>query len=509
MKKLFKAGFAVLAIALLTSSALAFSPVWDAVPDVLVGDSDLVFTDAIDIFGYVSDEDNATTSLKIVFAEGPWDTNVARSAQETDGATSTEIAINGKDEVDYSGPGDVPLANNDLMGDSAKYITTPADGNLTFSALSDSQDRAVVYIASDGITSPTVSKVFRVRTDSADTDSISFTIVALDIAAYSTNAEFAVPTKWNFTSLFTPTSGSGSDALSITSTVAANNDFAWWQLASSATDIPLVADSIMRGRFDIQANTAPADWVAIQARMFQANNAENAKLNVSANGYVPAANTPRTYELFYQPTGGGVATSVLTGFYLIDTDATRGGTYTLNSVDIDAIVGLDDLFVTDLTVDSGGDLDFTAVEDLNFSNLITFTQNADAFTWTASSAATVAAAIGQLNSGTNFAADKLYRVVNTVSSSVNAYTMPTFKLRLFDANNQIVSERELLGQGIGNSGHMPDAGGKDLAVYLASDGVDGTELRFSFDFINNDTNKSGAITWDKAVVQSVDVNAIP
>ena len=87
--------------------------------------------------------------------------------------------------------------------------------------------------------------------------------------------------------------------------------------------------------------------------------------------------------------------------------------------------------------------------------------------------------------------------------------MPTFKLRMFDDANLIVSERELVGQGVGNSGHMPGAGGKDLQVYLSSAGIDGQEIRFSFDFINNDPAKSGAITWDRAVVESVDLGSIP
>jgi hypothetical protein len=505
MKKLFKAGFAVLAIALLTSSALAYSPVWNAVPDVLVGDSDLVFTDAIDIFGYVTDEDNPTTSLKIVFAEGPWNPAVQRSSQVMDGNATIAMDINSKGEVNYTGGGDTELADNSLMGDSAKYITTSSNGNLTFTA-DDGADRAVVYIASDGITPPSVSKVFRVRGDSAAADDISFPILAVNVVSYDTTAEFA---SWNFTSLFAPTSGSGSNALSISTTAGNNADFAWWQLSNTSTDIPYVANQVFRGRFEIQSTEAPAGWVQIQPRIFQSNNAENAKLNVSANGNVPAANTPQTYELFYQPTDGGTAATLLTGMYLIDTDANNGGTYTLNSVVIDLLVGLDSLFSQEYVVDAAGDSTFASVQQLSFSTEITGTATADSFTWSASTANTLAFAIGQINSGATFAANKLYRVVDTISSTAAAATMPIFKLRLFDDANLIVSERELVGQGVGSSGHMPNSGGKDLQVYLSSAGIDGQEIRFSFDFINNDPAKSGAITWDRAVVESVDLGSIP
>jgi len=364
----------------------------------------------------------------------------------------------------------------------------------------------VVYIASDGITSPSVSKVFRVRGDSAAADDISFPVLAVNVVSYDTTAEFS---SWNFTSLFAPTSGSGSNSLSISTTAGNNADFAWWQLSNTSTDIPYVANQVFRGRFEIQSTEAPAGWVAIQPRIFQSNNAENAKLNVSSNGNVPAANTPQTYELFYQPTGGGTAATLLTGMYLIDVDAANGGTYTLNSVDIDLLVGLDSLFSQELVVDAAGDLTFATVEQLSFSNEITGTATADSFTWSASTANTFAFAIGQISSGSNFAADKLYRVVNTISSTAAADTMPTFKLRLFDGDNLIVSERELVGQGPGSSGHMPDSGGKDLQVYLSSAGIDGSEIRMSFDFINNNTAKSGAITWDSAVLESVDLGSIP
>lgn len=508
MTKLIKAGLAVLAIALLTSSALAYSPVWDSVPDVLVGDSDLVFTNALDVFNYVSDEDNPTTSLKIVFAEGPWNVAVNRSSQVMDGNATIAMDINSKGEVNYTGGGDTNLANNSLMQDSAKYLTTSTDGNLTFTA-DDGADRCVVYIASDGITSPTVSKVFRVRGDSADTDSVSFPIVAIDVASYDSDAEFS---SWGFTSIFNPTSGASGNSLSIQTTAGNNADFAWWQLSNTSTDIPYVAEQIFRGRFEIQSTEAADGWVQIQSRLFQSNNAENTQLNVSANGNVPAANTPQTYELFYQPTGGGTAATLLCGMYLIDTDANNGGTYTLNSVDIDVIVGLDSLFTDFWTVDAGGDADFTAVVPLNFSSIISDSVTADAFTWTAtapSGSSQFAFAIGQINTGANYEADKLYRIVNTIASSAAGETMPTMQMRVFDDVNSIASIRELVGQGTGNSGHMPGAGGKDLAVYLSSAGIDGQEIRFSFDIINNDSGKSGAITWDKAVIQTVDLGLIP
>lgn len=508
MNKLYKAGLAVLAIALLTSSALAFSPTWEDPPDVIVGDGDLVFTNAFNWQDYVSDEDTTPiTSLQVVFAEGVWQSLANRSLEETDGSTSNEVGINGQTEVDYSGVGGVQVFDP-ITFDGTTILN--GAGWLTFTASSNA-DRAVVLIASDGATTPVASSAFRVREIAAEVDQLTVPVQKVTLDSWDTDGDWNVGTEWGFISLSLPTSTSGGGSIGITSTDAITNDFAFWQLIPTQTLVPINAGQLVRARWTINGGTAATTaWPSIQMRMFQENNAEFAWTAVSATKYVPAPNTSRTYESFMQPSPelATSGTGLIPAFYLIDTANPGGaGTYSVEELVVDGIVGLDGLFTQEFVIDSGEAIDFDDVFDLYLGSNITSTGSAGSFTYNVTTANALDFATAQFNTGFNMAADTLYRVVSTFSSTQAAASQPVFAVRAFSANNEVTIATQYQ-PASGVTSHLPDAGGKEYNALLPSTGINGLELRFTFD-IYNTTTGSGPITWQNVVVESVPLSNIP
>jgi hypothetical protein len=504
MNKLYKAGLAVLAIALLTSSALAYSPVWNNIPDVIVGDGDLVFTNAFAWQDYVSDQDTTPISnLQVVFAEGAWNTGEAdRSLQTVDGSTSNEVGINAQTEADYTGVGGV-IVTDPITFDGSTILSNW----LTFTA-SSSADRAVVLIASDGATTPVASDVFRVRENASLPDQLTYPVQKVALDSWDTDGDWSAD--WGFISLSAPTSVTGGGSIGINSLLATQNDFAFWQLLPSATLIPINSGQLLRGRWTINGGTTATNaWPSIQMRFFHENDAEYQWTAVSASGYVPAPNTSRTYESFMQPSSALVGTDLFAGFYVIDTSTAQGGTFSVEKLDIDGITGLDGLFTQEFVIDSGEAIDFTSAVDLYLGSNITATQNADSFTYNVTTANAGDFSLAQINTGFTMAANTLYRVINTVSSSQTAVNQPFFETRAFSTNNEVIVVTQDQGNGT-VSAHMPDAGGKDYATYLPSTGIDGLELRVSFDILNAaGTNRTGAMSWDRVVVESVPLSSIP
>jgi hypothetical protein len=502
MNKLYKAGLAVLAIALLTSSALAYSPVWNNIPDVIVGDGDLVFTNAFAWQDYVSDQDTTPISnLQVVFAEGAWNTGQSdRSLQTVDGSTSNEVGVNAQTEADYTGVGGV-IVTDPITFDGSTLLSNW----LTFTA-SSSADRAVVLIASDGATTPVASDVFRVRENASLPDQLTYPVQKVALDSWDTDGDWSAD--WGFISLSLPTSVTGGGSIGITTTLATNNDFAFWQVLPTSTLVPVNSGQLIRARWTINGGTAATTaWPSVQMRLFQENDAEYQWTTVSANKYVPAPSSSRTYESFMQPSSALVGTGVIPAFYVVDTDAAQGGTFSVEKLDVDAIVGLDGLFGQEFVVDSGEAIDFTSAVDLYLGSNITATQNAGSFTYNVTTANQLDFATAQINTGFTMAANTLYRVVSTFSSTQTAADQPQFSVRAFSADNEVT----VVTQDQGNttiSAHMPDSGGKDYLTYLPSTGIDGLELRISFDVINGSA-RSGPMTWDRVVVESVPLSVIP
>lgn len=515
MKKLFKAGLAVMTMAMLATSASAFSPVWDQPSDVLIGGCEpggLVFTDAIDVFAnnLLTDQDNTSPQLSVYFAEGPWNTLIARSAQETDGSATSELTVNGESEVNYAGLGNVLLDDQSLLTSGE---LTAVDGKLTFATSTDLIDRAVVLIASDGFTSPSVSKVFRVRSDASlcDEASVPSLVAAVNVDGWDLQAEFNAD--WAFgtfaVSGAAATSAASGDSLSIVNPAVGQN-VSFWQLGASATKIPLATPGIIRSRWTISSTAASNAWVAVRMRMFENDNHNPCNLLVSANGYVPAANTSRTYQLFYE------APADMTGdlnvaFFNIDGTDTAGGTFTLQQLVVDSIVGLDALFTPVQVIDSGESLTFSNVVELGISTSVTGSASAGAFTFTAAAitAPNFSFEIGQINNVVaSMATDTLYRMVSTVTSTTPVATQPGWGFRLLAANNAISNVNRFVGTGA-SSAVLATTTPKDYTTYLTSEGINGIGLHAAFDMIHNNASRSGNATWDRAVIEAVDLSLVP
>jgi hypothetical protein len=406
--------------------------------------------------------------------------------------------------VNYSGLGNV------LIGDPLTFNGSTilnGTGWLTFTA-SSTADRAVVLIASDGATSKSVSKAFRVREIASEVDQLTFPVLVTPLDSWDTDGEWSAD--WVFLGGAGQTSVAAGGSIGVTSSLATVNAFSTWQLANSATKIPITAGQILRGRWTINGGTATvAQWPAIRMDFFEQQNTENEYMNVSSNGLVPAASSSQTYDSFIEPAAELAGGDMNVRFVVVDVDPNQGGTFSLESLFVDGITGLDGLFTPEYVLDSGGDDDFTAVSALNPDSQVTSSANADSFTWTVNTSNPLTAPIAQRNSGFIMAANTLYRVVNTVSSSQTQINQPKFSVRAFPADNSIIAVHIDVGN-VAEATHMPDSGGKIYKVYLPSTGIDGQELRFSFDVLNDDaTNRNGAITWERAVIESVPLSLIP
>jgi hypothetical protein len=506
MNKLYKAGLAVLAIALLTSSALAYSPSWDTIPDVIVGGGDFAYTQAFNWQDYVSDQDTSPVSLlQVVFAEGNWDTGESdRSLQTVDGSTSNEVGINSQTEVDYTGLGDTIVSAPITIDGST---TLNGDGGwLTFMTTQLTSDRAVVLIASDGATTPVASSAFRVRELISEPDQLTSEVTITPLDSWDTDGDWSAD--WVFLGGAGMTSVASGGSIGTVSSLANTGSFSTWQLSNSATKIPITVGQILRGRWTVNGGTAtPVQWPAMRYGFFEQSNGEFEYLVIDSTVSPPAANASKTFQTFIEPSANLPSSNMNVLFVLIDVANNRGGTFSVESLDVDGITVLDSLFTQDYLLDAGGDDDFTSVVALAGAG-VTSSQNADSFTWTVNSTTTLSAPIGQRNTGLIMAANTLYRVKSTVSSTVAAATQPKFSLRAFAADNSLISVH--LDQATSSgSGHLTDSGGKDYSVFLSSEGADGQELRISFDVINDNNALSGPVTWERAVIESVPLSIIP
>jgi hypothetical protein len=511
MKKMLKAGLAVFTMAMLASSASAFSPAWDTPPDVLIGGCEpggLVFTDAFDVFSILSDQDNTSPQLSVYFAEGPWDTLAARSAQVTDGNATSELTINAQSEIDYSGPGDVLLADQSLLTGGE---LSGVNNNLLFATATDLIDRAVVLIASDGFTSPAVSKVFRVRSDNAACDeaSVPSFVVAVNVDSWDTQAECNAD--WAFGTFViagtAATSGATGDALIINNPLVGQN-LSFWQLSASAPKIP--ATGIIRTRWTVRSSVAENQWPAVQMRVFEFDNHNTVDLLVSASGYVPPANTSRTYESFYGAPAD-LTNDLAVAFFNVDTNDAQGGNFTLEQVVVDSIVGLDALFTPVQVIDSGESITFSNAVNIDFGASITFAQSAGSVTFTGATitGTNFAFEIAQVNNAVASAsANTLYRMINTMTSTTAVNSQFGWGFRLFAGNNAISSVNRVAGIGT-SSAVLATTTPKDYTTYLTSNGITGQPLFIALDILHNDVNRGGNVTWDRSVIQSVDLSLVP
>lgn len=510
MKKMLKAGLAVFTMAMLATSASAFSPAWDTPPDVLIGDCDLdgqlIFTDAFDVFSILSDADNTSPQLSVYFAEGPWDTLASRSAQVTDGNATSELTINTQGEIDYSGPGDVKLDDQSLLTGGE---LTAINNNLLFATGTNLIDRAVVLIASDGFTSPSVSKVFRVRSDLAECSDASLPVFVVNQDSWDTQAQFNADWAYGSFNISGTASSSGAtgDALIINNPLAGQN-LSFWQLSPSAPKIP--ATGIIRSRWTIRSSVAENQWPAVQMRVFEFDNHNVADLLVSAAGYVPPANTSRTYQAFYEAPAD-LTNDLAVAFFNVDTNDAQGGNFTLEQVVVDSIVGLDALFSPVQVIDSGESITFSSVVNIDFGASITFAQSAGSVTFTGATitGTNFAFEIGQLNNAVaSAAANTLYRMSNTMTSTTAVNSQFGWGFRLFAGDNSITAVNRVSGIGT-SSAVLATTTPKDYTTYLTSDGITGQPLFIALDILHNDITRAGNVTWDRSVIQAVDLGVIP
>jgi hypothetical protein len=511
MKKVYKAGLAVLAIALLTSSALAYSPTWDTIPDVIVGDEDgfFAFSDAFNVYDYVDDQDTSPiTDLEIVFADGPWQTSLTRAQQTADGYNSSEILLNTIGEIDYIGLGDVLIpglvyAPADVINDSSGLIDIDLINPLT------EIDRAVILIASDTATTPMASKAFRVRSITGETDQFTQAVSVVNIDGWDTDGEFNAGTEWVFTQFGSATSGAAGGSLIVNLSTTDANTLAWWQLdGSAATLIPRVDGRLYRGQFTVTSNqTDPATWSKVYPRLFTNNNTNFSSYNLGVGGsssYVPTG----AINLFHKSVAG-LSADYNVAMFVQDLDAAKGGQFVLEEAVVDYVVGLDGLFGNVAVIDQGETTDFIAADQIGpFGSGMTYSETADAVTINVTSDAALDFAIAQINSGITIAADTLYRVVYTLSSTQTGEQVPKLKVRIFDDVNSKISENEYQSNP-GQGAHMPPSGSAEYECYFEATGSVGNELRFSFDLQAAQPGHTGAVVWDRAVIQTVPLSVIP
>jgi hypothetical protein len=376
----------------------------------------------------------------------------------------------------------------------------------------------VVLIASDGFTSPAVSNLFRLRGDAAAFDELTVAVGITPIDSWDIQSEFDVPNLWGFAGIAgggaQPVSGQTATELTITTAADTTNSFAFWQMLPGASGLFAVnGGDLVRARFTISSNQSPAGWVASWMRVFQENIQVTAQLATEPIGssVLPPANTNRSYDIFYQPPAGLVTNLTNVAFWIIDTNPSVGGTFLLDSVEVDQISGLGGLFSPVDIIDAGETTDFTAA-GLGSPGAPTWNSNqtTDAVSITlVSHGATPSFAFWQFNDVVvSMPANTLYRVTHTLSTTSGASAVPEIKLSSFPADNSERSLVEILQNG-GTAAHMPTASGVDYVQYLPSQGIDGLNLFLAFDLRDVNTGLSGTVSWDRIVVESVDLGLIP
>jgi len=503
MKALLRASLAVLAIALISSSAFAYAPVWTDIPDVVIGDDPscgsgfnglFVFTDAFNFFNYVSDADTTSPSLRIVFAEAAHTPARDLCAGGVQG-TGQEVSVNLKNEVTLASlsPADFSDVNKEVTAGG-----TISQALLT--ATGPGVDRDVVLIASDLSTTPQASNCFRVR--AIDNACNSFTsevppFTCTNVKTWDTNFTTA---DWSFSG-FPLSGGSGSVTSSLTTNAlgivdstgaGANLYYAYWT-SSSAANIPYTASKLYRARFNVSTNQAnPLLVPAVRLTLLAATDqAEGTYLVINPRTGAAPTSTAKAYDVFVEPV---VAQPISLSPQIIDGSATDFGTITIESILVDTC-DIPVCGTADYVIDQGGNSDFSTWTSFGVgSPTITFAKTATQISLTAPALGSNTGRWEQADcaagNGPTLAADKLYIAKYTVSSTTPQVSQPQFRMRVLDSQQgwgvlRVMNSRT----GV----NMPTTGGTTYNVYFETDAswAPGKTLQSAFDMLHFDPADSG------------------
>lgn len=303
-------------------------------------------------------------------------------------------------------------------------------------------------------------------------------------------------------------SGISSDGVSITTGIPDRN-FAFWQIKPTATHIPKDWPGIFRSRWTIKGDMAPELWPPIFLRLFENENHQVYDLFLYSKDIVPPAGVSQTYEMFYVPTSD-LTDDINFGMFVMDTSVTQGGTVMLESVVIDNIVGLDQLFTTDMILSASGDRTFNDVKEIDITPYVKGSKSADAFTWVAVVLPykQFAFDIAQITMFSPTQTDRLYRLTCDVSSTTPKYSQVAWRFRLFPERLNYHIINSIIPAGY-EWGHMPGTSPRSYTTFLSTRGFPLQDINAAFDIVHNNAYRSGNVTWSYATLDSIDLNLIP
>jgi hypothetical protein len=332
---------AVLALALVGSSAFAFAPVMQPLPDVWIGDSEdnagtvdnnlFRFSDAFDLDAYVDDQDTTISELVWSFYEmGAGNLEVNGITELADPADAVNADSLGKDIRHASAPYD------DEFVDFWDLKDSPLPLSLPYPTPTDPLDEVVTFYVSDGAFVDSGQCV--VRADDGGVDRVSDTTAWVRIGGYDYEG---TPQGWTFTgpsvnaadaSYAGATSTYNSAALG-TTTDNATSRFGFW----SGPDSFAVASGNLY-RFVWNVYTDQANNLNVPTVRFRMNAADFsyayevtlASANATENPYLPSP-TPRDYNMYMTPYN---AQPVFPTYDVYDFDAADAGTVYLEQLDV-------------------------------------------------------------------------------------------------------------------------------------------------------------------------------
>jgi hypothetical protein len=493
MARTFKASLAVLAIALLASSALAFSPTWSTVPDVIIGNCEdglWFFTDAFNFHDYVSDADSTSANLRLAFFEGP-----------EGGAADvpTEVRINLKNESLNMGDWLNPPPAQEL-----------SNGGTVFTASFSSDvgagaDRDVWMVASDTVTTPAVSNAFRVRAiDTACDELTSEFACGIDIALHTTDGDWATYFPLAFVAGGfpgpAPTTGIGGGSFTFSST---GGDGAIGLLDSSGNSTPIAASTMYQMRATVR-NSAASNQPTYRQRIFMANNAEATVYEIPGNDADSLSSVAAVKTSYFLPHPANTGDIKWASDHLDFNPASGASTTSIDEIDINACNVPTGTLVH--THDAGADTQFSSwIQVLALgSPTVTFAQTADAITLNAPSAGapnsfTLTDSAGN---GPTAAADQLYMGIVTLSSTQTQADQPQTRARLpigLRAGMIVLNTPSAAAP----NPNMPDADGEQYYVLTESLSASGTTVNVGYDVLHFDALDSGAMVLERVEIYEV------
>jgi hypothetical protein len=501
MRKSLPLLIAVLAIALIGSSAFAYAPVMQPLPNVWIGDIEdnvgtvdnnlFRFSDAFDLDMYVTDDDTTISELVWSFYEmGNGYLEVNGVTELATPADAIDAAAGAKDIRHQGAPFDDSLVDFWDLKDSPKPLSLP------YPSPTAPLNEVVTFFVSDGAFVDSGETV--IQADDGGPDRVSDTTSWIVVDSW----DFEGTAGWTFT-------GPAIDSADVaclgatsvydgsrlgTDTAGTTSRFGYW---TAPSQVPYAADKLFKYEWMgvSSNNTSSTNDPTVRFRVNSFDFATAFEMIISSVGTDPPfapTTTPRDYTMYYMPYH---ASDMTPAFDVYDFDPSDTG-----------IIYLDELVVSETDAPTA---DWTAVSYPAFGTWTALTSISPYGTVTSGTSgglqltSTVSAGFNygfwQSSAGGTIpmAADTMYRVLATIASS--DASPPQAFMRVSSADFQVTYRFKADGLTV-----APDADGEVYPIYFEDhDAYVGLEaFNLAFEIFDGDSARGGTITLTDVDVES-------